>query len=106
MKGFYPNSYGQCVACKAGCSDCASYEVCFGCSSGYLSMSSSPVYNNTGSTMLSSSTATCLPCAEPCASCIGDAHTCLSCTGGYQHVAMHCVTNYHYEVILVLTVEP
>ena len=98
VRGFYPNYHGQCVNCKPGCSDCASYDICFACSVGYF-----PQLPSANLTALNTqSQVRCMACAFPCASCLGTSTCCLSCMEGYDSVGQHCVTNYHYIVVVVL----
>ena len=48
---------------------------------------------------------TCTPCSSPCSQCINNPTTCLSCQKDYTLVGWKCITNFYFDVSLVLGVD-
>ena len=103
--GTYLNSQSVCASCSDGCSRCISTSLCFVCSSGYVAKQVAKLTTSTSTvSAVSSSPVSCEPCTSPCSTCSGDPTNCLTCVSGYTFKGTKCVSNFNYQLSVVLGV--
>ena len=106
--GWYLNSQSQCVSCDNngnGCARCISLSLCFVCQTGYVAKQVAKLTTATATaSAISSNPVTCEACTSPCATCSGDTTNCLTCIDGYTFKGTKCVSDFNFQLSVVLGV--
>lgn len=96
--GYYLNTAQSCIPCSKGCMSCTSLAVCLSCQIGYIAQTMASIMP------LSAQPVSCIPCASPCATCSGSTITCLTCIASYTIQGTQCISNFNYQMKIVLGV--
>jgi len=86
-----------CSKCPSQCAACFSVTFCYMCNKGFIPQQSGSLLGNSASGSLN-----CTSCTFPCQSCLGNPTTCTSCTANYTLMSGVCITNFNYQVNIVL----
>jgi len=75
---------------------CTSLSICLSCQIGYVAQTMASLV------ALSTQPVTCVACASPCATCYGSTITCLTCIASYTIQGSLCISNFNYQMKMVL----